>query len=111
MPADAAKQVLRSIRQQSPTLKLNDRKYKQAYSDTVMALVEEVLTENEQLVKQFESVGDMLKIVVNQSELAVHQMKQLRKAVEESNSKLKSLPKADQTYEGDESEEVDHQGE
>jgi hypothetical protein len=110
MSANDPKQILRDLRKQSPTLKLSDRKYKHEYSRTVWALVETIVDENERLEKRTEMLEDMLKMLVNQSQLAISESRNLRKSIAENTvqlGKLKALPASDDDY----SEESDLKGE
>ena len=112
MPADSAKRVFQDLRRQSPILRVSDRQYKLAYSKTVRALVEEVVEENERLEKKTEMLEDMLKFLVNQSQLGVSEIRNLRKALVENTAqlaKLKELPPPESN--DDESEEIDLKGE
>lgn len=93
MQADGSgtKQVLRDLQKNKPTIKVPFRQYKQAYSDLIWKQVEALLDENEHLQKRSERLEDLLKMVVQQSQLGVNEVRNLHKALAETTASLKAL--------------------
>jgi TolA-binding protein len=115
---DKAKEILKHA---TATVKLPDHKYK-AYSErAVNALYEQIMEENEQLRQHAETVESMLKVLVNQSQLAVSEVRQLKKSlaqhqglIGEANAaadEQSSIERSNRSGSQTESEEIDHKGE
>jgi hypothetical protein len=111
MAADGTKTVLRELKQESPTIRISGHKYKEAYSATVWALVEQVMEENDLLTRQLDTIESMVKVLKNQSELTTHEFREMRKAVEKQGANLKAIAHEAETLPSDKADDVDLKGE
>lgn len=111
MPTQQAKELLRELR--GTPIKVPGRGYKEAYSNTVWTLVEQLLEDHERLEKHAENLENTLKGVINHSQLAMSEMRRLTKGLVETASKVKSLPhikEAEEETNGDSAEDTDLKG-
>jgi septal ring factor EnvC (AmiA/AmiB activator) len=112
MAAETTKRIIEELKKESPEVHVSDRRYKKAYSETLWALVEEIVKENDSLNKRLDIMESMANTMRNQLELTSSELKQARKQVDFSNSRLKSLPRrTEEAREAREAEEVDLKGE
>jgi hypothetical protein len=91
MAAESTKNILKQLRADSPLIRANDRKYKEHYSETMWALVEQIVEENERMHKQFATMESMVSVVKNQAELITHESREARKSVDSQLEKMKAL--------------------
>ena len=90
MPTQSTKDLLRGLR--GTPIKVPGRGYKEAYSETVWTLVEQLLEDHERLEKHAQNLEDTLKGVINHSQLAMSEMRRLTKGLVETASRVKALP-------------------
>src|SRR5262249_47673365 len=63
--------------------------YKEAYSDTFWIMVETIINDHENLQKHAVAAMETLKLVVNQAQLAMSEMKRLRSDLDVTSTTLK----------------------
>jgi hypothetical protein len=83
---------LRETLKNPPLITVPGRKYKEAHSGAVYALIEQVLDDQDRLERHAESLQDTLKMVINQSQLAMNEMRRLSKGLTDVASSIKKLP-------------------
>ena len=104
--------VREALRNVKATVEIPDRQYKREANRLAQGLYDEIVGENERLERQISTIEDMLKILSNQSQLAISEVRQLRKSIDSATAKSKRLAAENShTEEETTSEEVDLQGE
>ncbi len=111
MPSQSAKEILRGLR--GTPIKVQGRAYKEAYSEAVWSLVEQLADDHERLEKHAENLEATLKMVINHSQLAMSEMKRLSKSLVETAASLKALPTRPEESNGEiaTADDVDLKGE
>ncbi len=100
-----------------PIVNAPDRRYKALGEEAVHLLYEQIMEENEMLHRRISSLEDTIKLVVNQSQLAMSEVRNIKKAIDQRPSSLRTheaaAAAAAAEAEGDAggSEEVDLKGE
>jgi len=96
-----------------PTVTSPDRRYKALSEELVHSLYEQIVEENEMLHRRISSLEDTIKLVVNQSQLAMSEVRNIKKAIDQRPSNLlthEAAAAAEAESEAGESEEVDLKG-
>jgi tRNA C32,U32 (ribose-2'-O)-methylase TrmJ len=88
----SARELLRETLKNPPPITVPGRRYKEAHSSAVYALIEQVLDDQDRLERHAESLQDTLKMVINQSQLAMNEMRRLSKGLTDVASSIKRLP-------------------
>jgi hypothetical protein len=97
----SAKDLLRETFKNPPQLTVPGRRYKEAHSAAVFALIEQIVEDHDRLEKHAENLTDTLKSVINHSQLAMSEMRRLSKGIVETATALKQLPNITQSVESD----------
>src|SRR5258708_4937557 len=85
MNAKAKEFLQKSVR---ATVNAPDRRYKELAERAANSLYAQIMEENDMLHRRVSSLEDTLKLVVNQSQLAMSEVRNIRKAIDHRPSNL-----------------------